>query len=149
MTNSKSETLNHKQIQITKVQKPKKYDLEDRTFRFAKRVNEFVNSSTAKTLPNIEIIRQLVRSAGSVGANYIEANESLSKKDFLMRIKICRKEAKETCYWLRLLNCSAEAEEAKASLIQESTELMKIFGAIIEKTNSRAKMKGEMLSTKC
>ena len=76
-----------------------------------------------------------MRSAGSVGANYIEANESLSKKDFIMRIKISRKEAKETCYWLKLINCNEELRKEQMSLIQESTELMKIFGAILEKTN--------------
>ena len=79
------------------------YDLEERTFQFAKSVRLMV-----KTLPksqtNIEDVRQLVRSSGSVGANYIEANESLSKKDFLMRVKISRKEAKESAYWLRLLS---------------------------------------------
>jgi four helix bundle protein len=75
-----------------------------------------------------------VRSAGSIGANYIEANESLGKKDFIMRIKICRKEAKETCYWLKLIRCNKESENEQRNLIQESTELMKIFGAIIEKT---------------
>lgn len=75
------------------------YDLEDRTFDFAKLVREFVKL-LPKTLANLEDIQQVVRSSGSVGANYIEANESLSKKDFLMRIKICRKEAKESRYWL-------------------------------------------------
>jgi len=67
----------------------KPFDLGDRTFIFARDVIGFI-----KTLPrnicNIEITKQLVRSAGSVGANYIEANEALSKKDFMMRIKICR-----------------------------------------------------------
>ena len=104
----------------------KKYDLEDRTFNFAKEVIEFVNG-LSKTLSNIEIGKQLVRSAGSIGANYIEANESLGKKDFAMKIRICRKEAKESRYWLMLLNLETP------SLIQESTELMKIFGAILEK----------------
>lgn len=75
------------------------YDLEDRTFDFAKLVREFVKL-LPKTLANLEDIQQVVRSSGSVGANYIEANESLSKKDFLMRIEICRKEAKESRYWL-------------------------------------------------
>lgn len=68
----------------------------------------------------------MVRSSGSVAANYIEANESLSKKDFVMRIKICRKEAKESRLWLRL--CDENGE-----LIKESAELTKIFGAILEK----------------
>lgn len=87
---------------MTKTQNSKYYDLEDRTLQFAKKIIEFINK-LPKTLPNLEIIKQLVRSAGSVGANYIEANESLGKKDFLMRIKICRKEAKESRYWLKLI----------------------------------------------
>lgn len=65
----------------------KKYDLEDRTFNFTKDVIAFINL-LPKDLTNNELSKQLIRSAGSVGANYIEANESLSKKDFLMRIKI-------------------------------------------------------------
>ena len=73
------------------------YDLEERTLQFAKETINFINN-VPKTLPNIEICKQLIRSAGSVGANYIEANESLGKKDFRMRIKICRKEAKESRY---------------------------------------------------
>jgi four helix bundle protein len=85
-----------------------------------------------KTLPNIEIGRQLVRSSGSVGSNYIEANESLSKKDFFMRIKICRKESKESRYWLKLVQVKREDEEESQSLIAEATELMKIFGSIVE-----------------
>jgi four helix bundle protein len=69
-----------------------------------------------------------------VGANYIEANESLSKKDFSMRVKICRKEAKESRYWLRLIEARGEdAENRRQSLINEATELMKIFGSIVEK----------------
>jgi len=69
-----------------------------------------------------------------VGANYIEANESLSKKDFKMRIKICKKESKESRYWLRLTEVPREKESEKQELINESIELAKIFGAIIEKS---------------
>lgn len=76
---------------MSEIQNHKRYDLEERTLSFAKRVIEFVNKLD-KTLSNIEIVKQIVRSSGSVGANYIEANEALSKKDFVMRIKICRKE---------------------------------------------------------
>ena len=112
--------------------KQKQYDLEERTLQFAKQVFVFVNK-LPKTLTTIEISKQVVRSAGSVGANYIEANEAVSRKDFVLRIKICRKEAKETRYWLMLLECSEELQSAKEKLIQESTELMKIFGAILEK----------------
>lgn len=121
---------------MAEIQNSKRYDLEERTSAFAKSVIEFVNR-LPKTLANIEVGKQLVRSAGSVGANYIEANESLGKKDFLMRIKICRKEAKESRYWLKLVGCS-NSEEKQRTLIQEAYELMKIFGAIVEKTSSKS-----------
>jgi four helix bundle protein len=77
----------------------KQYDLEERTFEFAKKVRVFV-SILQRTISNIEDGKQLIRSSGSIGANYIEANESLGKKDFLMKIKTCKKEAKESRYWL-------------------------------------------------
>src|SRR5262249_48599179 len=75
----------------------KGYDLEERTFRFAKQVRAFVKR-LPRTMANIEDVKQVIRSSGAVGANYIEANEALGKKGFRMRIKICRKEAKETRY---------------------------------------------------
>ena len=115
------------------MQNPKQYDLEDRTLKFAKRVMAYVNT-LPKTVSNIEIGRQLARSAGSVGANYIEANEALSKKDFVMRIKISRKESKESRYWLRLSDPKTEKADEKEKLVQEATELMKIFGSIVEKS---------------
>ena len=112
----------------------KQYDLEDRTFKLAKRCRDFVKK-IPRTISNIEYGKQLIRSAGSVGANYIEANESLSRKDFIMRARICKKEAKESRYWLKLIevgNNQAMINE-QPYLIQETTELMKILGAIIEK----------------
>lgn len=118
------------------MQNKKHYDLEERTFKFTKSVIEYLNK-LPKTIANKEINRQLVRYAGSVGANYIEANESLGKKDFIMRIKISRKEAKESIYWLRLVEVNVENElinKEREALIQEATELMKIFGAILIKT---------------
>jgi four helix bundle protein len=113
----------------------KRYDLEDRTFAFAQNVRAFAKR-LPKTLSNAVDVRQLIRSSGSVGANYIEANESLSRKDFRMRIKICRKEAKETQYWLRLIETGndPEMEAGRKSLLQEATELTNIFGAILRKT---------------
>ena len=84
-----------------KVSNRPKNDLEERTARFAKNVRAFVRK-LPKSVIYIEDGRQVVRSSGSVGANYIEANESLSKKDFVMRAKICRKEAKESRYWLQM-----------------------------------------------
>jgi four helix bundle protein len=77
----------------------KNYDLEERTYAFAKEVRTFVRA-VQKDIPNIEDCKQVVRSSGSVAANYTEANEALSKKDFLMRAKICCKEAKESRLWL-------------------------------------------------
>ncbi len=115
--------------------KNKKYDLEDRTFEFAREVIAFVNK-LKKTLANIEIGKQLIRAAGSVGANYIEANEGLSRKDFIMRIKICRKEAKEAGYWIRLIDCEEGLESSREKLVSESKELTKIFGAIIIRCKS-------------
>lgn len=122
---------------MPEIQNSKRYDFEARTLNFTKQVIEFVNK-LSKTLANTEISKQLVRSAGSVGANYIEANESLSKKDFIMRIKICRKEAKESRYWLKLVNCNNTDIEEQRTLIQEADELMKIFGAILVKTNTKS-----------
>ncbi len=113
----------------------KPYDLEERTYLFAHDVREFVKKLTL-TIANVEDIKQVVRSSGSTGANYIEANESLSKKDFRLRIKICRKESKESRYWLRLLDLDdmPALEKVRAELIQESTELTKIFAAILLKS---------------
>jgi four helix bundle protein len=116
-------------------QSAKQYDLEERTFQFAKRVREFVKK-LPKTLANIEDSKQLVNASGSVGANYIEANEAISKKDFVFRIKICRKEAKESRYWLRLVDVNGDSklEKERIELIQEATELMNIFGSIMRKS---------------
>ena len=117
---------------MTNGKNSKKYDLEDRTFEFAKNVRSLVKK-IPRSLSNVEDGKQLVRSSGSVGANYIEANDSLSKKDFRMRVKISRKEAKESRYWLKLIDIEGKSdlENARISLIKESTELMNIFGAIL------------------
>jgi len=122
---------------MTNDRNSKPYDLEERTERFARRVRAFVKT-LPKTIGNIEDGKQLVRASGSVGANYIEANEALSKKDFRMRIKICRKEAKESRYWLRLVDIGDNAclNTERDLMIQEATELMNIFGAILRKTDS-------------
>jgi four helix bundle protein len=88
-------------------------------------------------LTNIEDVRQLTRASGSVGANYIEGNESLSKKDFVMRIKICRKEAKEARYWLRLVDTAKHPTPERDALVQEATELTSIFGAIVRKAEAK------------
>ncbi|HVM47687.1 MAG TPA: four helix bundle protein [Candidatus Acidoferrum sp.] len=112
----------------------KQYDLEERTYEFARDVRAFIKK-LPRTLANIEDARQVINSSGSVGANYIEANEALSRKDFLMRIKICRKEAKESRLWLRLLYTGEkkDADTVRGALIQEAVELTSIFGAIVRK----------------
>ena len=100
------------------------YDLEERTFVFAKDVRLFVKT-LKYSIANNEDIKQVTRSSGSIGANYLEANEALSKKDFLMRVKIARKEAKESVYWLRLIFDSNDLNHSKEveRLINEATEL--------------------------
>lgn len=120
---------------MTQIVNNKRYDLEERTLRFAGDIRLFIKR-LSRTISNIEDCKQVARSSGSIGANYIEANESLSKKDFILRVRICKKEAKETRYWLRLLNINEDAklEQERSRLISEVEELMKIFGAIIEKS---------------
>lgn len=110
------------------------YNLEERTFQFAKSVALYCKK-LPRNISNIEYISQVIRSSGSVGANYIEANECLSKKDFQMRIKISRKESKETAYWLRLI-VETNLEELRKEghdLFQEAEELKKIFSSILNK----------------
>ena len=118
---------------MSQIANTKRYDLEERCLNFARRVNEYVNA-LPKSITNVENGRQLARSAGSVGANYIEANESLSKKDFVMRVKISKKESKESRYWLMLSEPKEESMKEKELLIEETVELMKIFGSILEKS---------------
>lgn len=109
------------------------YDLEDRTFKFARDVR-ILTKKILKHLSTVEDIKQLIRSSGSVGANYIEANEALSKKDFKHRIKICLKETKESRYWLRMLDTDIDqtaTTHERLRLIDETTQLLKIFSAIL------------------
>lgn len=109
------------------------FDLEPRTFEFAKSVVSF-SHKLARGNINFSLIDQLTRSASSVGANYIEANESISKKDFYYRLRICRKEAKESNYWLKLIiSANSQWEKDAKPLLQESMELVKIFSAIINR----------------
>ena len=109
-----------------------KYDLEDRTLLFAKNVRMFIKT-IPKDICSIEDCKQLAKSSGSIGANYIEANEALSKKDFKMRIKISRKESKESRFWLNLIDTQYddELENNRKQLAQEATELLKIFSSIL------------------
>jgi len=110
------------------------YDLEQRTLEFAIAVRIFIKSLPRNTT-NYEDGKQVIRSSGSIGANYIEASENLGQKDFKMRLKIARKEAKETSYWLKIIKATNEDtfREEVENLIAESEALRKILSAIINK----------------
>jgi four helix bundle protein len=94
----------------------KPYDLEERTFQFARASRTFVKL-LPRTITNIEDVKQFVRASGPIGANYIEANEAIGKKDFVMKIKICRREAKESRYWLRLIDADGKLEPEQRRLL--------------------------------
>jgi four helix bundle protein len=120
---------------MNKNQSSNKYDLEERTFQFAKRVCLYTKK-LKRTESNIEYSKQVIKSSGSVGSNYIEANEKLSKKDFRLRIKISRKESKESAFWLRLI-VETNDEDVKAeglNIFNEDIELKKIFSSILLKS---------------
>ena len=120
---------------MIKSEETRRYDLEERTLAFSKRAVKFCRA-LPRTVIDSEMGKQLMRSATSVGANYIEANECLGRKDFLMRIRICRKEAKETGYWLKLLDTvGPDLSCEQEYLLQESAELTRIFGSIISRSN--------------
>jgi four helix bundle protein len=113
---------------------PKPRDLEGRTFLFAQSIRAFVKT-LPRTVGNTEDGRQLVRASGSVAANWIEADEALSKKDFMMRAKICRKEAKESRLFLRLIEVGSDSVNRRDALAAEARELTLIFSAIISKSS--------------
>jgi four helix bundle protein len=121
---------------MTNSKSTKQYDLENRTLDFAKKCRELVKK-IPNTIGNREDGKQLIRSSGSIGANYIEANEAISKKDFKHRIKITRKESKESRYWLLLFDIekdNKDLETKRSMLVQEATELMMIFSSIMRKS---------------
>jgi four helix bundle protein len=112
----------------------KKFDLDERTFLFARRTRNLIKTIPKNTV-DVSDRDQLTRSSGSVAANYVEANEALSTRDFVMRIKICRKEAKESHLWLRLIRdqLSDDLRSDCDSLLDESIQLVKIFHSIAAK----------------
>jgi four helix bundle protein len=115
----------------------RKYDLAERTARFGETVIQFCRrvKATAVTSP---LIRQLVRSATSIGANYVEADEAGSKKEFRYRISVCKRETRETQYWLRMFVASApEHTDDARSLWREANELVLIFGSIYRNSSNQ------------
>jgi four helix bundle protein len=116
------------------------YNLENRTFTLANDVRQFVKGIKI-TLINADDCKQMIRSSGSVGANYIEANEALSRKDFFYRVRVSRKEVKETKYWLNLIDIEPIEKDIKEvqRLIQECEELIKIFTKILKSDTDNGK----------
>ncbi|HEV7781145.1 MAG TPA: four helix bundle protein [Chitinophagaceae bacterium] len=114
------------------------HELEERCHRFAKRVRAFTRKLKRDT-ENIEDIRQLVRASGSVGANYIEANENVGPGDLRYRIKVSRKESKESMHFLGLVEVfgNKELEEERTWLIDEVSQLRKIFSSMLKKLGDK------------
>ena len=116
-----------------------RYDLEERTTEFAKRVVRLCRSLPKDSINN-RLSGQAVGSAGSVGANYREANDALGKKDFIFRLKIARKEAKEIMHWLELIEeANPELKSRMQELKQEARELKNILSEIIKKAENNKK----------
>ncbi len=119
-----------------KIPSPKsqtKYDLEERTAVFGERIIDF-SRSLPKDQATIVLSNQLIRSGTSVGANYLEADASSTKKDFRFKISLCRKEAKESRHWLRMITkANPESTNEAKQLWQEAQELVFIFSAILKK----------------
>lgn len=115
----------------------KQYGLEERTYQFARQVRAFVKR-IPKTIANIEDSKQVIKSSGSVAANYIESVEAISEKDKQYRIRICRKESKESRLWLRLIDAGNRAElvNKRKILAQEAYELACIFGSMVYKNQN-------------
>jgi len=112
----------------------RKFDLEERTTKFAKRVIRLCRALPQNSINN-RLIGQVVGSAGSIGANYREANDALGKKDFIHRLKISRKESKETIHWLELIEeANPDLKPRMKEIKQEAIELRNILSAIIDKS---------------
>lgn len=117
----------------------KNYDLEERTTRFSEEVIAFCKGVPANHI-NKPMVSQLIRSATSIGANYHEANAASSKKDFKNKIHICKKEAQETQYWLRLIKQSEEKMKSRVEKLEdEAQQFVLIFGKIISTISNSLK----------
>lgn len=115
------------------------FDLAERTAAFGEAVIKFVGAIRRDDVAG-PLIRQLVRSGTSIGANYTEADEAGSSKEFRYRISVCRRESRETQYWLRMLAAASPANKADARILwQEANELTRIFGAIHRRSKPSSK----------
>lgn len=113
------------------------HPLEERCHQFGKNVRGFCRK-LKMDLINFEDVKQLVRASGPVGANYIEANENVGKGDLKYRLKVCRKESKESIHFLGLIELFGNdiLEKQRAELIDEATQLRKIFSSMIKKLDN-------------
>ena len=134
MTNSKAQMSNEAPSSNVK----KSYDLEERTARFGEEVIDFVKAMPTDAI-NTELIRQIVRSGTSIGANYMEADGAQSKKDFRHKIALCRKEAKETKHWLRMIaRANPNKKDECRTLWNEAKELTLIFSSVLSSSKKKA-----------
>jgi four helix bundle protein len=117
-----------------------RFDIQDRTFEFAVRVVRLVNR-LPRTVASVEIGRQVVRSATSVGSNVEEADAAESKQDFIHKMSIAHKEARETRYWLRVIQAALLNADEVQVLIQESDELVRILYTIIKNARQSSRSK--------
>ncbi len=116
--------------------------LEERAYQFSKAVRLFART-LPRTLANVEDEKQLVNASGCAGANYIEASEALSNKDFVVRAKISRKKVRESRYWLRLINETNELPNADQAscLIRQADELEKELSSVIDKSKWKLRLR--------
>jgi four helix bundle protein len=112
------------------VKNGQKFDIQERTFKFAVRVVKLVNQMP-RTIAGIEVGRQVVRSATSIGANVEEADAAESKRDFIHKMGIAQKEARETRYWLRIIKATLLDDDEVQTLTKESDELVRILYTIV------------------
>jgi four helix bundle protein len=122
------------------MKKEQRFDIQERTFEFAVRVVRLVNR-LPRTVAGVEIGRQVVRSATSVGSNVEEADAAESKRDFIHKMSIAHKEARETRYWLRIIQATLLDDDEIQALIQESDELVRILYTIIENARQSPRRK--------
>jgi four helix bundle protein len=117
--------------------KNKKYDLIERTAKYGESTIEFVSSLSRNEI-NRPLLSQIVRSSTSIGANYMEADGAVSRKDFENKIGICRKESKETMHWFRMIaKANSNKKDNCRKLYKEAQELVWIFSAIINKSRNK------------
>lgn len=122
---------------LSGAQSDKKYDLDVRTLKFAEAITEFVQILPENPVTYV-LKSQLIRSGTSIGANYHEADSAESRKDFFHKIGLCRKEGKETLYWLKLMMNAVPSQKAKChKLLKEAQELTLIFSAIFKKSKTK------------